>query len=75
MLQLTDISWQEVRQAVADMCERLDTCGATRDYDLYVAVAKEWVKAHKAMDTEEGDKDGIACEAQVAPEEKVRRSK
>ncbi len=46
---LADVSWQEVDQAVADMCARLRVPGAVPGmYDLYAAVAAEWGKAHLA---------------------------
>ena len=64
MLQLSDLTWQEIRQAVADMCEQLNIPGATQNYDLYAAVAREWVKARGGRATEEGGKDDAACEAQ-----------
>ena len=47
--QLADVSWEEVAQAVTEMCARLNVDGAvTGLYDLYAAVAGEWGKAHRA---------------------------
>lgn len=46
---LADVPWQEVDQAVADMCTQLRVPGAVPGtYDLYAAVAAEWGKAHLA---------------------------
>jgi len=49
MRALADVPWQEVRQAVTDMCAQLRLPGAIPGmYDLYAAVAAEWGKAHRA---------------------------
>ena len=46
---LADVPWQEVDQAVTDMCAQLRVPGAVPGmYDLYAAVAAEWGKAHLA---------------------------
>ena len=46
---LADVSWQEIDQAVTDMCAQLRIPGAVPGvYDLYAAVAAEWGKAHRA---------------------------
>ena len=45
---LADVPWEELCQAVADMCARLNVRGSVDGlYDLYSAVAGEWGKAHK----------------------------
>ena len=44
---LADVPWEQVSQAVADMCARLNVPGSVAGlYDLYAAVAAEWGKAH-----------------------------
>jgi len=46
---LADVSWQEVDQAVTDLCAQLRVPGAVPGiYDLYAAIAAEWGKAHLA---------------------------
>ena len=48
MRQLGDVPWEELDQAVAEMCARLNVHGAVSGlYDLYGAVAGEWGKAHR----------------------------
>jgi hypothetical protein len=48
---LADVPWEQVRQAVADMCTRLNVPGAVPGvYDLYATVAGEWGKAHTTRD-------------------------
>jgi hypothetical protein len=49
MRRLADVPWEELEQAVAEMCARLNVRGAVvGSYDLYAAVAGEWGKAHRA---------------------------
>ena len=51
MRQLGDVPWEELDQAVLEMCARLNVRGAvTGLYDLYAAVAGEWGKAHTARE-------------------------
>jgi hypothetical protein len=46
---LVEVSWEEIDQAVTDMCAQLRIPGAVPGmYDLYAAVAAEWGKAHLA---------------------------
>ncbi len=46
---LADVPWEELRQAVTQMCAGLSIHGSVDGlYDLYSAVAAEWGKAHQA---------------------------
>jgi len=45
MRSLADLSCEELRQAVIDMCDTLGIATSRGDYDLIGAVHKEWNKA------------------------------